>query len=500
MSLLLSWSIMEHSGTLILSGLIFALLWLFSLKSRRQSCLPPGPSGLPLIGNVLQLDKNAPFKTLLKLSETYGPVMTVYLGRERTVVLVGYDAVKEALIDQADDFTGRGPLPFLVKANKGCGLGISNGERWQQLRRFTLMTLRDFGMGRKGMEEWIQEESKYLVGHISSTKATPFDPTFLLSCTVSNVICCMVFGQHFDYNDEHFLHLLQIISDSLKFASSPWGQLYNIFPGLMEWLPGRHHKAFSTIEEVRKFIMVKIQEHQDTLDPGSPRDYIDCFLMRLRQEKNIPTTEFHYENLVSTVLNLFLAGTETTSSTIRFGLNVLIKYPKIQETMQQEIDTVVGHTRCPYMEDRKSLPFTDAVIHEIQRFMDMVPLSLPHYTLQDISFRGYTIPKATTIIPLLHSVLKEEKQWATPWSFNPQHFLDHNGNFKKNPAFLPFSAGKRSCVGESLARMELFLFMVSLLQAFTFSCHGGPDSMDLSPEYSSFANLPRRHMIVATPR
>ncbi|KAI3354028.1 hypothetical protein L3Q82_018582, partial [Scortum barcoo] len=505
-------SVMELSVTVLCAGLLIALLCFLSLKRRTKFSLPPGPPALPIIGNLPQLDKRAPFKTLLKLSESYGPVMTVYLGPQRTVVLVGYDAVKEALVDQADDFTGRGPVPFLLKVTRGYGLGISNGDRWRQLRRFTLTTLRDFGMGRKGMEEWIQEESKHLVARINSNKATPFDPTFLLSCTVSNVICCSVFGQRFSYDDKHFLHLLQIISDTLKFGSSPWGQssppphhpppsqMYNIFPRLMEWLPGRQHKMFARLEELRGFIMGKIQEHQDTLDPSSPRDYIDCFLTRLSQEKHDATTEFHYENLVSTVLNLYLAGTETTSSTIRFGLNVLMKYPKIQEKMQQEIDAVIGRGRSPYMEDRKSLPFTDAVLHEIQRFMDIVPMGVPHYALWDISFRGYTIPKGTLILPMLHSVLKEEDKWETPWSFNPQHFLDNNGNFKKNPAFLPFSAGKRACVGESLARMEIFLFMVSLLQHFTISSNGGPDSVDLSPEYSSFANLPRRYEVIATPR
>ncbi|KAM9853142.1 cytochrome P450 2Y3 [Aulostomus maculatus] len=490
---------MDVYSVLIL-GLIFALLWLLSLKSPRKVCLPPGPPGLPIVGNLHQLDKRAPFKTLLKLSQSYGPVMTVYLGRQRTVVLVGHTAVTEALVDQADDFTGRGPLPFLVRATRGYGLGISNGERWRQLRRFTLTTLRDFGMGRKGMEEWIQEESRHLVDRINNTKASPFDPTYFLSCTVSNVICCLVFGQRFSYEDVHFLHLLQILSETLKFGSSPWGQLYNIFPRLMEWLPGPQHKAFARIEALREFITKKIQEHQDTLDPSSPRDYIDCFLMRVSQEKHIPTTEFNYDNLVSTVLNLYLAGTETTSSTIRFSLSVLIKYPKVQEHMQQEIDSVIGQERCPNMEDRKSLPFTDAVLHEMQRMMDIVPMSIPHYALQDISFRDYIIPKDTMIIPLLHSVLKEEKHWATPWSFNPQHFLDQNGNFKKNAAFLPFSAGKRACVGESLARMELFLFLVSLLQHFSFSHPDGPDSIDITPEYSSFANVPRQYEIIATPR
>ncbi|XP_047450143.1 cytochrome P450 2F3-like [Mugil cephalus] len=491
---------MDLSATLILVGLIFALLWLVKVKTSGKYKLPPGPPALPLIGNLPQIDKNTPFKDLVKFSKAYGPVVTVYLGWQRTVVLVGYDAVKEALVDQADDFTGRGPLPFLMKATKGYGLGISNGDRWRQLRRFTLTTLRDFGMGRKGMEEWIQEESKHLTARVHESKGTSFDPTFLLSRTVSNVICCLVFGERFNYEDKQFLRLLNIISETLKFGSSPIGQMYNIFPWLMEHLPGRQHTAFAHMEEVRDFIKKKIQEHRETLDPSSPRDYIDCFLIRMKQEEDIPTTEFHYENLVSTVLNLFLAGTESTSSTIRYALSVLIKYPSIQEKMQQEIDTVIGQERCPNMEDRKSLPFTDAVIHEVQRFLDIVPFSVPHYALHDVSFRGYTIPKDTVIIPLLHSVLKEEKQWETPWSFNPKHFLDQNGNFKKNPAFLPFSAGKRACVGESLARMELFIFLVSLLQRFTFSYTEGPDGIDLTAQYSSFASLPRRYDIIATPR
>ncbi|XP_069389881.1 cytochrome P450 2A10-like [Paralichthys olivaceus] len=491
---------MYFTITVILAGLILALLLVLTVKSSKKYNLPPGPVALPLVGNLPQLDRNAPFKSFLKFGETYGPVMTFYLGRQRTVVLVGYDAVKEALVDQADDFMGRGPLPFLIKATKGYGLGVSNGERWRQLVRFTLSTLRNFGMGRKGMEEWIQEESKHLRGRIDSFKAAQFDPTVLVMCTVSNVICCMVFGQRFSYEDKQFLYLLNIVFDFLTFASSPLGQMYNMFPSLMDLLPGYHQTVFDRAEGVREFIEMKILEHKETLDPSSPRDFIDSFLIRTDQEKHNPTTEFHHDNLVSTVMNLFLAGTETTSATIRYAISVFIKYPNIQEKIQQEIDSVIGRDRCPNMEDRKSLPFTDAVIHEVQRFLDIVPFSLPHYALTDISFRGYTIPKDTVIIPLLHSVLKDEKQWATPWTFNPQHFLDHSGNFKKNPAFLPFAAGKRACVGETLARMELFIFMVSLLQHFTFSCAEGPDSINLDPEYSSFTSVPRMYQVIATPR
>uniref|UniRef100_A0A3B4AM53 Cytochrome P450, family 2, subfamily Y, polypeptide 3 n=1 Tax=Periophthalmus magnuspinnatus TaxID=409849 RepID=A0A3B4AM53_9GOBI len=415
--------IMPFFDSVLLAVLVFVLLWLLSRKQSRQMCLPPGPTGLPLVGNLFQLDRKAP-----------------------------------------------------------------NGERWRQLRQFTLSTLRDFGMGRKGMEQWIQEESTHLVERIKTMKGEPFDPTFFLSCSVSNIICCLVFGERFSYDDKHFLRLLQHISQILILISSPWA-LYNIFPRLMEWLPGGHQKAFKRIEELRKFVIEKVKEHEDTLDPNSPRDYIDCFLTR---EKGT-STEFHNDNLVSTVFNMYMGGTESTSSTIRFALNVFIK-------MQQEIDNVIGQERFPFMEDRKSLPFVDAVLHEVQRFMDFAPLGAPHYALHNITFRGYTIPKGTMIFPVLYSVLKEGKQWATPFLFNPQHFLDHNDNFKKNPAFLPFSAGKRACVGESLARMEIFLFLVKLLQHFTFSCPGGPDSIELTPEFSSFANVHRRYNIIATPR
>uniref|UniRef100_H2L6R8 Cytochrome P450, family 2, subfamily Y, polypeptide 3 n=1 Tax=Oryzias latipes TaxID=8090 RepID=H2L6R8_ORYLA len=491
---------MDLSTSLILVVLTTVLLWLLNRRNSRKQRLPPGPPALPLIGNLLQLDKKRPFRTIVELSKTYGPVMTIYMGWQRAVALVGYDAVKEALVDQADDFVGRAPLPFLYRATRGYGIGISNGERWRQLRRFALTTLRDFGMGRKGMEQWIQEESRHIRAHINSLKGKPFDPTFLLSCAVSNVICCLVYGERFNYDDKQFLELLKMISEILGFNGGPKGAMYNLFPWLMERLPGHQHTIFGYIEDIRNFAKKKIQEHKDTLDPSSPRDFIDCFLLRMDQEKDNPTSEFHYENLLAMVQNLFLAGTETTSSTIRYALSVLIKHPKIQEKMQEEIDSVIGRERCPSMEDRKSLPFTDAVIHEVQRFMDLAPFSLPHYSLKDISFRGYTIPKDTMIFPMLHSVLREDKLWSSPWSFNPQNFLDQNGNFKKNPGFVPFSAGKRACVGESLARMELFVFIVSLLQNFTFSAPNGPDSINLDPEYSGLTNQHCRYELIATPR
>ncbi|KAG5269559.1 hypothetical protein AALO_G00203380 [Alosa alosa] len=492
---------MSVSSMLLLAGLVLLLLLLVWRRRGPQGLLlPPGPTGLPLLGNLPQVNKRAPFETFLKWSKQYGPVMTVRLGPQRMVVLSGYKVVREALVDQSDDFAGRAQVPFIDKLFKGHGLAISNGERWRQLRRFTLSTLRDFGMGRKRMEQWTQEESRHLLESLRETKSTPFDPTFFLSRAVSNVICALVFGQRFSYEDVNFLRLLRIIGATIRFASSPMGQLYNLFPKLMDHLPGPHHNVFRQMEQLRIFIIEKIHQHKETLDPDNPRDYIDCFLIRLNQEKDLPESEFIYDNMVATALNLFMAGTESTSNTIRYGLMLLIKYPDIQEHMQKEIDGLLGQQGVPRMEERKSLPFTDAVIHEVQRCMDFAPLSVPHYATKTISFRDYIIPKDTVIIPMLHSVLRDEDYWEDAWAFNPEHFLDQNGNFKKNPAFLPFSAGKRACVGESLARMELLLFLVSIVQHFHLSTPGGPSSLDIKPEFSSFVKVPAQYQLVVTPR
>uniref|UniRef100_A0A8C9ESS1 CP2W1 protein n=1 Tax=Pavo cristatus TaxID=9049 RepID=A0A8C9ESS1_PAVCR len=143
-------------------------------------------------------------------------------------------------------------------------------------------------------------------------------------------------------------------------------------------------------------------------------------------------------------------------------------------------------------EDRKNMPFTNAVIHEVQRFITLLP-HVPRCTAVDTHFRGYFLPKGIIVIPSLTSVLLDKTQWETPHQFNPSHFLDAEGNFVKREAFLPFSTGRRNCIGESLAKMELFVFFVGLLQTFTFQPQPGVSEADLDltvPE-TTFTLRPR---------
>ncbi|XP_077147762.1 cytochrome P450 2K1-like [Ranitomeya variabilis] len=187
---------------------------------------------------------------------------------------------------------------------------------------------------------------------------------------------------------------------------------------------------------------------------------------------------------------------ETTSTTLKWGFLLMMKYPEIQRNVQKEIETVIGSAE-PQMIHRKQMPYTDAVIHEIQRFANLVPTNVPHQTTQDVTLKGFFLPKGTHIIPSLTSVLRDDKYFKKPDDFYPQHFLDSDGNFVKNEAFLPFSAGKRSCAGENLAKMELFLFFTKLLQNFTFKAPSGA-KLDLTAEVG-FTLRPQEHDICAIP-
>uniref|UniRef100_A0A670IS50 Uncharacterized protein n=1 Tax=Podarcis muralis TaxID=64176 RepID=A0A670IS50_PODMU len=486
---------MELGGALsIFLAICVSCLLLISAWKRmhKEGKLPPGPTPLPFIGNLLQIKTSEPFKSFLALQKKYGPVFTVYLGPRRVVVLCGHEAVKEALVDQAEEFSGRGELASIDRNFNGFGVALANGERWRQLRRFSLTTLRNFGMGKRSIEERIQEEAQYLLEEFRKTKGLPFDPTFFLSRTVSNVISSVVFGSRFDYDDKVFLSLLLHLPYFLLYKThfsllkSKGKCLYDMYSCVMQYLPGRHNRIYYLIEELKDFIAERIKANQATLDPNNPRDFIDCFLTQMEKEKGNPSSEFNLKNLVLTTLNLFFAGTETVSSTLRYGFLFLMKHPEVEEKVHQEIDHIIGLNRIPASEDRMNMPYTDAVIHEIQRLTDIVPMGVPHTVMRDTQFRG--------------SVLRDPKYFSNPQKFNPGHFLDEKGRFKKNDAFVPFSSGKRVCLGEAMARMELFLYFTTILQSFSLKSLVPAKDIDLSPKLSGFGNIPPTYELCLVPR
>lgn len=494
---------MEAPGTWALLLLLLLLTLLLALALPRTPArghLPPGPRPLPLLGNLLQLRPGALYPGLLRLSEKYGPVFTVHLGPwRRVVVLVGHKAVREALGEQAEDFSGRGQLATLDQTFDSHGVFFANGKRWKQLRKFTLLALRDLGMGKREGEELIQAEVQCLLEAFRETGGHPFDPSLLLAQATSNVVCSLIFGLRLPYEDEEFQTLVRAASGTLLGISSPWGQTYEMFSRLLQPLPGPHTQLQRHLGTLATFAMRQVQLHQGNLQTSGPaRDVVGAFLLKMVQEKQDPGTEFTEKNMLMTVTYLLFAGTMTVGATIRYALLLLLKFPQVQKRVREELIQELGAGRVPNLGDRARLPYTDAVLHEAQRLLALVPMGMPRAVTRTTCFRGYTLPQGTEVFPVLGSVLHDPEAFQQPEEFNPDRFLDADGRLKKPEAFLPFSLGKRVCLGEGLVRAELFLFFAAILQAFSLETPC-PGSLSLQPAVSGLFNIPPAFQLLLQP-
>ncbi|XP_076987891.1 cytochrome P450 2B11-like [Tamandua tetradactyla] len=481
---------MELSVLLFLAVLTGFLLLLTRGHPKATGHLPPGPRPLPFLGNLLQMDRRGLHRSFLRFQEKYGDVFTVYLGPRPVVVLCGTDSIREALLDQSENFSGRAPIATFDQTFQGYGVAFANGERWKELRRFSLTTMRDFGMGKRSIEERIQEEARCLVEELRKSQGALLDPTFFFHAITANIICAIIFGERFAYKDPEFLRLLHLFNQSFALVSSFSSQVFELYSSLLKHFPGTHRKVHKNLQEVNDFIGHTVEKHRETLDPNAPRDLIDTYLLRMDKEKSNPDSEFHHRNLILTGLSLFFGGTETTSTTIRYGFLIFLKYPQVAEKVYKEINQVIGPHRPPALDDRAKMPYTDAVIQEIQRFSDLLPFSLPRMVTKDTHFRGYFFPKGTEVYPILSSALHDPRYFEKPDDFYPEHFLDANGALKKNEAFFPFSLGKRNCLGEGIARMELFLFFTTILQHFSVASPVAPEDIDLTPRECGVGKLP----------
>ncbi|XP_014381811.1 cytochrome P450 2J2-like [Alligator sinensis] len=445
------------------------------MKRRRPANFPPGPLPLPFLGHIFHVDFRQPHISLKKFVENYGNIFSLQLGYRTFVFVNGFQLVKEALVHQGQNFADRPQVPITHEVFGGLGLIFSNGYSWAQQRRFALSVLRNFGLGKTSLEERIQQEIRYLTEAVEEEKGNPFDPTFKINNAISNVICSITFGNRFEYHDSHFQTLLRLFDEIVNLPGTFWTQLYNSFPTIMKWLPGHHHTILKNWGKLKCFVKEEIAKHREDWNPVDTRDLIDCYLREITKHDGA-TSSFNESNLLISTLDLFFAGTETTSTTIRWGLLYMAMYPEIQERVQAEIDTVIGQSRQPAMDDRDNMPYTNAVVHEIQRMGNIVPFNLLRLTTSDTTLAGFHLPKDTILISSLTTVLNDKNEWETPDVFNPEHFLK-DGQFRKKEAFLPFSAGKRVCLGEQLARTELFLFFTALFQRFTFQA---PKDMKLN--------------------
>uniref|UniRef100_G3UJW1 Cytochrome P450 n=1 Tax=Loxodonta africana TaxID=9785 RepID=G3UJW1_LOXAF len=375
---------MELSILLLLALFTGLLLLLARSYPKAQGHLPPGPSPLPFLGNLLQMDRGGLLKSFLKFMITIRGLYSAFLSTKWVVLCRNYQQADSRLGHKKDGFSV--VMPRRYGQPQGYSLrGANRSYSWKTLRAFSLPPPRNFGREKKRQRHTRQTDQAQKKFYREKLGAL-LDPTFFFHAITANIICSMVFGERFAYKDPQFLRLLDTFYQTFALVSSFSSQLYCIAHRLLKHFPGPHRQVYKNLQKVNTFISCSVAKHRETLDPSTPRDFIDTYLLRMDKEKSNPNTEFHQRNLILTALSLFFGGTETTSTTLRYGFLLMLKYPHIAEKVRKEIEQVIGSHRPPALDDRAKMPYTDAVIHEIQRFGDFLPIGVPHMVTKDTYF------------------------------------------------------------------------------------------------------------------
>ncbi|RUS76396.1 hypothetical protein EGW08_015847, partial [Elysia chlorotica] len=369
------------------------------------------------------------------------------------------------------------------------GIVEASGPLWKENRTAVLSILRAFGMGRNVMAEKVEEEIHAYLEEVDKLDGKPADMKEITSRAVSNIICSFLLGQRFEYGDPYFSKFLTMFDQTVEAASA--GTVHAWFP-IVRHLPGDLFKAKRMIE-TQKFFDDFVRDFRKKVDDdetsGINQDNIISHYLKEMNEKNDKgqQTNMSDEGLGRVISDFMIAGSETTTSTILWFFLYMLHYPDVQRKIHEEMDEKIGTERSPKITDRSKMTYLNAAIMETQRIASIVPLGLFHRCTEETTVRGYTIPKDTYIMPHLDSALLSEKIWGDPHNFRPERFIDGKGNLLNPEELVPFSMGRRMCLGEALAKAELFLFTTHILQQYQLE----PEHPGALPSFDSVLGITR---------
>ncbi|XP_077454886.1 steroid 21-hydroxylase [Stigmatopora argus] len=447
--------------------LVLAILQNFFKSALRKNSpspsekTPPGPPSRFLIGNMLELTRDHLPIHLTRLAQNYGNIYQLKCGNTRIVVLNSSEVIKEALVKKWSDFAGR-PISFTGNIVSGGGRSISLGDyndEWRAHRRLVHGAL--LRGCHQSLHEVIEKQARHLCQVLKAYQGSAVDLSEDFTVAASNVITTLTFGKEYDKSSSELQELHNCLNEIVALWGSSWISALDSFPFLRKF----PNPVFSRLmREVRKrdnIIRKHLNEYKSQENP--PKGTIaGSFLEGHNTENGVPLTDIHAH--MATV-DLLIGGTETTAAWLNWTIAFLLHRPEVQTQVYQELCTVAeGH--YPKYSERHKLPILSALVNEVLRLRPVAPLAVPHRTIRDSSIAGYFIPKNTVIIPNLFGAHHDPSVWTEPHSFKPERFLEGGGASPR--ALIPFGGGARLCLGESVAKMELFLFMAYLLRDFHF--------------------------------
>nr|BAJ08041.1 flavonoid 3',5'-hydroxylase [Cyclamen graecum] len=465
------------------AALIFVITHFFirSLFSKSTRPLPPGPKGLPLIGSLPSLG-TMPHVELAKMAKKFGPVMYLKMGTCGMVVASTPDAARAFLKTLDITFSNRPPNAGATHlAYDAQDMVFAHyGSRWKLLRKLSNLHM----LGGKALEDWAQVRATEL-GHMlramsdSGRRSEPVVVPEMLAYSMANMIGQVilsrrVFERKGTESNEFKDMVVELMTSAGYFnisdfiPSIAWMDLQGIERGV-KFL----HKKFDVL------ITKMIEEHKSTAHQrrGKP-DFLDVVMA---QQENSGEEKLNLTNIKALLLNLFTAGTDTSSSVIEWSLAEMIQNPKILAHAQEEMDRVIGRERRLQESDLSKLPYLQAICKEGFRKHPSTPLNLPRVSSEACEVNGYYIPKNTRLSVNIWAIGRDPDVWENPLEFNPDRFLsgkhakvDPRGN---DFELIPFGAGRRICAGTRMGIVLVEYILGSLVHSFDWKL---PDGVKLN--------------------
>ncbi|EGT31103.1 hypothetical protein CAEBREN_15133 [Caenorhabditis brenneri] len=479
---------------LILSSLS---LWLFHELYWKRRNYPAGPIPLPFIGNMLPVIKEKPgYEAFRKWTKEFGDVYTFWMGSKPYIVVSSYKRMKETFILDGDTYADKIHQPFDEQFRGGSyGVVDTNGHLWSTHRRFALTTLRDFGFGKDLMQEKILIEVEETFKKFDEKLGVEQEIPGVFYNASANVINQLIFGYRFDKSTIDELAKLKALMEFQETIFTTFKIYVEFFaPALGKLLPGKsldEQLAEFTVD-FYKFFDKQIEDHRSKIDFDSEEslDYAEAYLKEQKKREAEGDYEmFSSKQLSNMCFDLWLAGLSTTHTTLTWITAYVLNNPEVQKKIYKELDEVIGSDRMVVTADKNDLPYMNAVINESQRCANIVPLMNSRCTTKDTVIDGVPVKKGTGVIPQISTVLLDDNVFPDPYSFNPDRFIDENGKLKKVDELVQFSVGKRQCLGEGLARMELFLFISNFFNRY-----------EVTPSSTDPPSLQKTTMFNVTPR
>ncbi|XP_058820526.1 probable cytochrome P450 303a1 isoform X2 [Topomyia yanbarensis] len=457
--------------------IILFLIFLY-LDCCKPKNFPPGPKWYPIIGSALEITSGRQktgmlCKAINLIASRYrhNGAIGFKIGKDKIVMAISGDSLREMMNNE--DLDGRPTGVFYETRTWGLRRGIllTDEDFWQEQRRFIVRHLKEFGFARKGMAEIIQNETANIYQDFramieAGNGSALVQMQGVFSVYILNTLWLMMAGIRYT-KDNKDLKYLQSLLHELFANIDMMGALFSHFPFMRFFAPRfSGYKQFIEIHnQMHKFIGDEVENHKKTFNINDePRDLMDVYL-KILQSNDMNPESFSQDQLLAVCLDMFIAGSETTTKTLGFAFLYLIRQPETQKNVQREIDEVIGRDRLPTLEDRVNMPYCEAVVYEALRMFMSNTFGIPHRALRDTKLCGYDIPKDTMLVGMFRGMMLNE--WEYPHSFVPERFLK-DGKIVIPPQFHPFGVGRHRCMGEMMGKANLFLFLTTLFQSFSF--------------------------------